>query len=125
MPSFTDATMETLVSRTLRIGVYISSFFMIAGFIVSLLHPELLSRPFEHLSSGEILRLLQPDGDFFSRFVDPFLLFYLGILVLMLTPVFRVIIAIISFSLEKDGLFVLISVGVLVILFVSFYLSSA
>jgi uncharacterized membrane protein len=124
MSSFTDTTLETLVSRTLRIGVYVSGSFMVAGFIVSLFHPELLSQELTHVSYGEILQLLHPNKNFVSRILDPFLLFYLGILVLMLTPVFRVVIVVVSFSLERDKRFVLISLGVLVILLISFYLSS-
>ena len=121
---FNDTMMEVLVSRTLRIGVYASSIFMLAGFAVSLLHPETLSNPVEHPALTQLLTLLRPDAEFFTRLLQPFLLFYLGILVLLLTPIFRVIIAIASFSLERDLRFVVISIMVLLILILSVYLSS-
>jgi hypothetical protein len=38
-----------------------------------------------------------------------------GILLLLLTPVFRVVLATINFALESDGKYVLISLGVLAI----------
>ena len=92
--SFTDTAMESLVSRTLRAGVYVSSFLMLAGFIVSLFHPEVLSESHPHPSLNQFLILVNPDREFFTRILDPFLLFYLGIIVLLLTPVIRVLIAI-------------------------------
>ena len=121
--AFDDTAMEILVSRTLRIGVYGSTLFMLAGFLVSLLHPETLSNPIGHPSLTQFLSLLQFDSEFFTRFLNPFILFYLGILVLLLTPIIRVVIAIVSFTLERDVRFVVISVTVLLIIFLSMYLS--
>lgn len=120
---FDDTSMEILVSRTLRIGVYASSLFMLAGFIVSLFHPESLSNPAGHPSLTQFLSLLQFDNEFFTRFLNPFILFYLGILILLLTPIIRVVIAIVSFTIERDVQFVTISVTVLLIIFLSLYLS--
>ena len=121
---FTDAIMERLVSRTLRIGVYASSIFMLAGFIASLFHPETLSTTVDHPSLPQLLALLQPDHYFFTRLFNPFLLFYLGILLLMLTPVLRIVMAVASFSLERDIRFVIVSVMVLLIILLSVYFSS-
>jgi len=121
---FTDAMMERLVSRTLRVGVYASSIFMLAGFITSLFHPETLSTAVDHPSLAQLLALMQPDHDFFTRVFNPFLLFYLGILLLMLTPVLRIVMAIASFCLERDGRFVVVSITVLLIILLSVYFSS-
>ncbi|MGA9363759.1 MAG: DUF1634 domain-containing protein [Bacteroidota bacterium] len=121
---FTDTMMERLVSRTLRIGVYASSIFMLAGFIASLFHPETLSTTVDHPSLAQLLALSRPDHEFFSRLFNPFLLFYLGILLLMLTPVLRIVMAIASFSLERDTRFVAVSVTVFLIILLSLYLSS-
>lgn len=121
--AFDDTTMEILVSRTLRIGVYASSLFMLAGFIVSLFHPESLSNLVGHPSLTQLLSLLQLDSNFFTRLLDPFILFYLGILILLLTPIIRVVIAVASFTRERDARFVVISVTVLLIIFLSLYLS--
>ncbi len=120
---FDDTAMEILVSRTLRIGVYGSTLFMLVGFLVSLFHPETLSNPDGHPSLTQFLSLLQPDSEFFTRFLNPFILFYLGILILLLTPIIRVVIAIVSFTIERDGQFITISVTVLFIILLSLYLS--
>lgn len=120
---FDDTAMEILVSRTLRIGVYASSLFMLVGFIVSVFHPESLSSTVGHPSLTQLLSLLQLDSNFFIRLLDPFILFYLGILILLLTPIIRVVIAIVSFTIERDGQFITISVTVLFIILLSLYLS--
>lgn len=122
---FTDTMMERLVSCTLRIGVYASSIFMLAGFIASIFHPQILWNAVDHLSLTRLITLLQPDQGFFTRIVDSFLLFYLGILLLMLTPILRVVMAIISFCLERDVQFVVVSTAVLFIIILGIYLSSS
>jgi uncharacterized membrane protein len=116
--------MERLVSRTLRIGVYASSIFMLAGFIISLFHPETLSTNVEHPSLTQLLALLRPGHDFFTHLFNPFLFFYLGILLLMLTPILRIVMAVASFSLERDLRFVVVSATVLFIILLSIYFSS-
>jgi uncharacterized membrane protein len=121
---FTDTMMERLVSRTLRIGMYVSSAFMLAGFVASLFHPEALSTTIAHPSLAQLFSLTQPDHEFFGRLFNPFLLFYLGILLLMLTPVLRIVMAIASFCLERDLRFVVISTTVLLIVLLSLYFSS-
>jgi uncharacterized membrane protein len=122
---FTDTMMERLVSRALRIGVYLSSIFMLAGFIASLLHPEMLSTAMNHASLTQLLIVLWPDHDFFTRLSNPLLLFYLGIVLLMLTPILRIVMAIVSFSLERDLRFVAVSVMVLLVILLSVYFSSS
>jgi uncharacterized membrane protein len=47
---------------------------------------------------------------------NPLAFLNLGILVMMLTPLFRVMTAVLSFFLEKDYKYVLIALGVLVVL---------
>lgn len=121
--SFTDTMMEKLVGRTLRIGVYASTTFMLAGFITSLFYPETLSTTVDHPSLAQFLALLRPDHDFFTRLFNPFLLFYLGIIFLMLTPVLRIVMAIASFCLERDGQFIVVSTTVLLIVLLSLYFS--
>jgi len=116
--------MERLVSRTLRVGVYASSIFMLAGFIISLFRPETLSTAVDHPSLTQLLALLGLDHDLFAQLFNPFLLFYLGILLLMLTPILRVVMAVASFSLERDIRFVVISAAVLFIILLSIYFSS-
>ena len=121
---FTDTMMERLVSRALRFGVYASSIFMLAGFIASLFHPEMLSTTVDHPSLAQLIALLRPGNDFFTHLLNPFLLFYFGILLLMLTPILRIVMAIVSFSLERDARFVVVSVMVFLIILLSIFFSS-
>jgi uncharacterized membrane protein len=48
---------------------------------------------------------------------------FMGVIVLMLTPVVRVILAIVGFAQEGEGRFVLVSIGVLLILLFSMIFS--
>lgn len=54
---------------------------------------------------------------------DAVALMEFGILLLLLTPIFRILVAVISFALERDYKFVLISLGVLAIVFFSISLA--
>lgn len=116
--------MELLVSRTLRFGVIGSSALMLAGFVISIFRPELLSGPFQTPQLSHLLTLLLPDGEFFRRLLHPFTLFYLGILVLLLTPIVRILIALYSFLRERDTPFSVISITVFFIILLSIYLST-
>lgn len=51
--------------------------------------------------------------------LDPLAITELGILLLLLTPVFRVVIAVIAFGLERDTKYTLISSGVLLVVLAS------
>jgi uncharacterized membrane protein len=118
-----NALIETLISRALRLGVYASSLLMLAGFIGALFHPEVLSRPEGYPPFTEHLSLLETDSEYFIRLLNPFTFFYFGILVLLLTPIVRVVIAIVSFVLGRDARFTTISLTVLFIIILSVYLA--
>jgi uncharacterized membrane protein len=62
-----------------------------------------------------------PLNELFSQIIplNPMVLLNLGILVLLATPILRVIIALVSFSLERDKLYLIISATVLIILLIS------
>jgi uncharacterized membrane protein len=108
----TDTTIEKIISRTLRYGVILSALFILAGFIAYALTSSSLSLPAD--SSPATL------WDFFLTqpltvvLAHPYFLFYTGILILLCTPVIRVLIAVTTFSLEKDWRFVMVSVIVLI-----------
>lgn len=94
------------VSLILKIGTYSSVLILLLGLLLLIFFPSLKETkplPFFKLIS-ELLDL------------NPYAFINLGALVLIFTPVLRVIVAIISFSLEKDVKYIWISTGVLLIL---------
>jgi uncharacterized membrane protein len=94
------------VSLILKLGTYSSVLILLLGFLLLIFSPSLKeAKPFSfpELISG-FLNL------------NPYAFINLGTLILIFTPVLRVIVAVISFSLQKDKKYVWISTGVLLIL---------
>lgn len=121
---FDDQRMEHIMGRLLQIGVLLASAIVLVGGILYvhahaaapmdyrtfasepafLRHP---SRLFRHLATGDGAAIVQ-----------------LGILLLIATPIARVVFAVIAFAIERDRLYVAVSLFVLTVLMVSLlYLS--
>lgn len=105
-------TMELFISTALRVGVTICWFFLLIGLI--------------WLAVGNQRQLMYPNA-----FIDiwhslllgkGFAIIDLGLLILILTPVFRVAASIILFWHEKDHHYSFITVFVLCVLIISFML---
>ncbi len=101
---------EHWTSRVLRIGVWVSASLMIAGLLIAAISPSsivsLLTNPPLDILVGRI----------FSASFDPMTLMFAGLVMLMFTPVFRVITAIFGFALERDWRYVVVSSIVLLLL---------
>lgn len=124
-----DATLrrvETIISRLLRGGVLISLALMVLGTLVSFIHSH------RYGSTGDDLQKLLHQGGDFPRTIgwlkDGLLQFrgqaliVLGLLILIFTPVLRVAVSVIAYMVERDRIFVLITLIVLLLLIVSFLL---
>lgn len=101
------------ISLILKSGTYLSGSILFLGLVLLIFYPLKTPAalfPFSELSS-ELFKL------------NPYAFINLGVLILIFTPVLRVIVAIISFSLEKDKKYIWISSGVLLILIGSMILS--
>ncbi len=108
---------RALVSGVLIVGVVASAILITAGFVSSLIVGW----------DGSLLG--SPDGakaatDFSGAFsgllkLRPLGMAQVGLLVLVATPVVRVLASVVGFSLEGDHLYAAITLGVLVILLVS------
>jgi len=101
---------EYLTSRVLRLGVWISAALMIFGLIIAAIYP-----------SSVIPLLTNPSIDnlaerMFSVKFDPVTLMFAGLLILMFTPILRVITAVFGFAVERDWRFVFVSSVVLLLL---------
>ncbi|MDZ7262871.1 MAG: DUF1634 domain-containing protein [candidate division KSB1 bacterium] len=97
-----------LIQKTLLYGVVLSSIFLASGIALLLAHRKNLV--WEHL-------WLFRHG----IGVEPRDLLQWGLLILMFTPVVRVLMASIGFALDKRWRFVAVSLGVLMILMLSFF----
>jgi uncharacterized membrane protein len=114
--AFTDQRMETLMGRLLQSGVLLASATVLLGGILYLKanasHPvnlrTFISEPADLRSATQLLRLLSHG--------NPAAIVQLGILFLIATPVARVIFAVIAFAIERDRLYVVVSLIVLAVL---------
>ncbi|MGI9861316.1 DUF1634 domain-containing protein [Moorella naiadis] len=110
-----EYNLEHVVSRVLLAGVLISVVLMLLGMGLLALNPGLSQS--HVLPVGQVLKL--------APNLHPMALIDLGLIVLLLTPLARVIITGLGFALERDWLFAAISLTVMVILFISLAAGSA
>jgi uncharacterized membrane protein len=109
----TDERMETIVGQLLRIGVIIAAAVVLAGGIWYLAANG--SRPVayrEFHPNGAVLRTL-------GTMDKPELLIFIGLFILIATPVARVAFSLVAFLLERDRLYVGITTLVLAVLLYS------
>lgn len=94
------------VALTLRTGVLVSAFFLLAGIILGIgrggVHP---------LDASDLSAVPAKIAAF-----DAEAMIHLGLLILMLTPIARVIAVLIEFARRREVAFVLVSIGVLLLL---------
>jgi len=115
---FKDADMQAVIGWVLRIGVIVSVSIVIFGGIVYLYrhgseapdHKHFITQP----SFVQLNGIIQGIIDFHGRSI-----IQAGIILLIATPILRIIFSTISFALEKDRLYVMISLLVLLIIFLS------
>ena len=100
---------QSAIAAVLRYGSSTSTAVMAVALVLGLLRRGgKLVRPGVAASPGMLLRQ--------ALEFDPAGLAELGILLLLLTPVLRVVIAVLAFALERDTKYVLISLGVLAVM---------
>lgn len=116
---FKDKDMQAVIGWILRIGVFVSTAFVITGGIIFLFnhgHSQIDFVSFNKVPdfisnlSGVIEGVIHLKGQAIIQF---------GIVLLIATPVLRVIFAGIGFLLEKDYLYTFISILVLLIIITS------
>jgi uncharacterized membrane protein len=115
-PRLDDQHMETMMGRLLQAGVLLASLVVLIGgalylkenghhptnFRVFLGEPADLRDPiqlFHLLAQGNAAAIIQ-----------------LGVLLLIATPIARVVLAVVAFALERDRLYILVSLVVLLVL---------
>jgi uncharacterized membrane protein len=114
--SFDDRRMETIMGRLLQAGVLLASAVVLLGGALYLKAHAGTPANY-HTFTSEAANLRYP-----TRLLsllkkgDPEAIIQLGILLLIATPVARVVFAVIGFAIERDRLYVAISLTVLAVL---------
>src|ERR1017187_3961924 len=114
--NFDDRRMEIIMGRLLQVGVLLAATVVLAGGILYLLpraherseHRGFVAQPLRLRHPAAMLRGIAR-GDA-SAVID------LGILLLVATPICRVMFAVMAFVLEKDRLYIAVSAIVLAVL---------
>lgn len=120
---FTDLDLNRSVGNLLRLGVILSVVTSLFGFVKLFLEGFKMPKDY---SSLEI-----PEGTIWQSFWTSLLHFEgvaiinLGILLLILTPLTRIIFALVGYIKEKDHTYVVVSIIVLAIMLISFLMGFA
>lgn len=110
---------RTVVSSVLITGVVTSAAFMVVAFAASLAvgwNGSLRGLPTSSLGTSDFSSVLP-----FLLELRPIAIAQAGLLVLMATPVIRVMASVVAFALERDRLYAAITLGVLAILLISLF----
>ena len=121
MRAITDKQMETSIGRMLRVGVTISAAIVFLGGIIYLRQPLTKAPDYSHFlaereSLPNLVQVLQG-----AAHLNAGSIIQVGILLLIATPITRVVFCIAGFARQKDRLYVLISSSVLIILIYSLF----
>ncbi|MEO8737478.1 MAG: DUF1634 domain-containing protein [Edaphobacter sp.] len=115
---FDDRRMEIVMGRLLQVGVLLASAVVLAGGILYV-RAHSGSTANYRIFAGEPAGLRNAKGLFHLLAAgDPMAVIQVGVLLLVATPIARVSFAVIAFALERDRLYVAVSLGVLAILMV-------
>jgi uncharacterized membrane protein len=106
MAQFSDEKAQDAIAAVLRYGSVFSAAVMAVGLAAALWRRQVMPRS----GTLSIENLLNN-----ALHLDPAAITELGILLLLLTPVFRVVVAVVSFGLERDRKYLLISLGVFLV----------
>jgi uncharacterized membrane protein len=119
MKKFKDTDMQSLLGLVLRAGVIISmSVVFLGGVIYLYRHGQSVANYKTFIGTPDFIR--HAPGIFYSTFdLKGQAIIQLGIILLIATPILRVIFSAIGFVLEKDYLYVIISLMVLIVIFIS------
>lgn len=119
--NFTDADLNRSVGNLLRLGVILSVITSLIGFIKLFTEGFKMPRKYKLLDMGTSSEKVW--GHFWDTLCkgEGMAIIQLGILLLIFTPLMRIIFALIGYLKEKDYLYVVISSIVLAIMAISFF----
>ncbi len=120
---FDDRSMESIMGRLLQVGVFLASFVMLVGGLLYLRAHHDGSPDYRVFKSEP--QALRHIGGVMSGITegDPAAIIQLAVLLLIATPVARVVFALIAFGIERDRLYMGVSALVLAVLLFGFFRS--
>ncbi len=127
--------MELVISHVLRIGVLLSAAIILAGILLFALRQDTGYASLHPHQLGQLLAFHQTQGPGYfptsvpevlagTRAGKPYAIIGLGLLLLIATPVLRVALSVFFFLAQRDWLYVGITLFVLAILLVSFFMGA-
>lgn len=116
---FDDRRMENIMGRLLQVGVLLASAVVLAGgFLYVRAHHGVSVDYRTFVGEPDALRSIK--GLFHLLMAgDPAAVIQVGVILLIATPIARVVFAVIGFALERDRFYVAVSLAVLAILMAS------
>lgn len=117
---FGEKDFQTIIGNLLRYGVWISLSVAFIGGIVYLMHHGSEIEDYSAFKEND-RNIFEVISTVVNGVIDgrgEYLIFF-GIILLFLTPVFRVLLSLFSFMLEKDYLYVVITLIVILIIITS------
>lgn len=118
--TYRDARLNLLIGNLLRIGVLLCIIVISIGIILGIIRGDLhIANSFNKVHSSENAFITFYQGLLQLKTQS---IIELGILIMLFTPILRIIFAIIGFLKEKDTLYTLLSIIVLGIIALSFFL---
>ncbi|HCR75998.1 MAG TPA: DUF1634 domain-containing protein [Chryseobacterium sp.] len=123
--NFTDVDLNRSVGNLLRLGVILSVATSLIGFIKLFTEGFKMPKKYTSLDMGESSEKVW--GHFWNSLCkgEGMAIIQLGILLLVFTPLMRIIFALIGYLKEKDYIYVVISSIVLAIMAISFFTGHA
>lgn len=123
-PAFDDRRMEIVMGRLLQVGVLLASAVVLLG--GGLYLHEHRSAPIDYRTFTAGAASLHHPAQLYRLVAagDGAAIVQLGVLLLIATPIARVVFAVVGFAIERDRLYVLISLFVLFVLMVGLFHSS-
>lgn len=115
----TDHDIDMSVSRMLLVGVTLAAGVVLIGGLLYVRHPWVAIPDYSHFSTGGATRTTIAGVVDGLVHLNPKSIIEFGLLLLIATPVARVVFCVIGFARQNDKLYVLISSVVLVILLYS------
>lgn len=114
MKSFQDKDLQSFIGNLLRLGVIIAMTIVIAGLVLYLFQYGKEMAAYGAFDEKQIFRF----PEFYDRLMqgDSKAIMELGVMVLIATPVARVLFTMIGFWLEKDRMYTIIALIVLCII---------
>ncbi len=118
-----DQQIELAIGNLLRVGVLLAAALVLAGGVLLLRHPAAPAPDLTHFRAPatSLLNPLSSISGVFRQLASfsAASIIELGLLVLIATPIVRVLFAVVGFARERDRLYVWISIAVLTILLLS------